>query len=64
MVSAVENTVGVWDGAVPIVQAIPVPAPIGSAAKAISALVLHINRKRLKKGLALEEMAILMQLSI
>ncbi|KAJ3531400.1 hypothetical protein NM208_g8895 [Fusarium decemcellulare] len=45
-VGGIENTVGVWDGAVSIVQAIPISAPNGPAIRAMAGLVLK-NKKTL-----------------
>ncbi|KAG4440841.1 hypothetical protein IFR05_003654 [Cadophora sp. M221] len=40
-VGAIENTKGIWEGAVPIVQAIPISVPNNNAARALAALVLR-----------------------
>ncbi|PVH72297.1 hypothetical protein DL98DRAFT_553228 [Cadophora sp. DSE1049] len=40
-VGAVENTKGVWEGAVPIVQAVPISIPNNNAARALAALALR-----------------------
>ncbi|PVH76578.1 hypothetical protein DL98DRAFT_640825 [Cadophora sp. DSE1049] len=39
-VAASENTIGVWDGAVPIVQAVPVSIPLNAAVQGLASLVL------------------------
>ncbi|KAM0329472.1 hypothetical protein ACHAQA_004781 [Verticillium albo-atrum] len=46
-VGAIENTLGVWDGAVPIVQAVPVSNPNSLGARALGALVLRPKAREL-----------------
>ncbi|KAF4997128.1 hypothetical protein FDECE_12172 [Fusarium decemcellulare] len=50
-VGGIENTVGVWDGAVPIVQAIPISAPNGPAIRAMAGLVLKSKKPLIQNAL-------------
>lgn len=46
-VGAIENTIGVWDGAVPVVQAVPVSNPNSIAIRGLASLVLSPKRKQI-----------------
>ncbi|TQN69023.1 hypothetical protein CSHISOI_06443, partial [Colletotrichum shisoi] len=41
VIGGIENTVGIWDGAVAMVQAVPVSAPNGPSVRAMAGLVLR-----------------------
>ncbi|KAL7621604.1 hypothetical protein AAE478_008929 [Parahypoxylon ruwenzoriense] len=50
-VGGIENTVGIWDGAVPIVQGIPISAPNGFAARALLSLVLRNKTAQIQEAI-------------
>lgn len=50
-VGAIENSKGVWDGAVPIVQAVPVSVPNNLAARALASLVLRNQTSAIEDAL-------------
>jgi hypothetical protein len=50
-VGALENTVGVWDGGVPIVQAVPVSIPNNLSIRALGALALRSKSDQIEAAL-------------
>lgn len=50
-VGSLENTKGVWDGAVAIVQGIPVSTPDGPAARAMAGLVLYDKSSQIQNAI-------------
>jgi hypothetical protein len=50
-VGALENTIGIWDGGVPIVQAVPVSVPNNLSIRALAALVLQSKSDQIKATL-------------
>ncbi|KAL0940303.1 pkd domain containing protein [Colletotrichum truncatum] len=51
VIGAVENSIGIWDGAVPSVQAIPISAPNNPSIRAMASLVLRNSAEQIQDAL-------------